>query len=127
MEGSLGEHHAGELHREAARAKAQRIVAEALERRGWRETDLARRRKSGPCELEMAARLRRETTLSLKETAARVHLGTSKTANAKLHAHKRGAAPKAFGASERMKPNEKRTKLWAVRHKRPHRTTEEIL
>jgi soluble lytic murein transglycosylase len=40
----------------------------------------------------MAARLRRQTTLSLKAIAARVHLRTSKNANAKLHKHMRGAA-----------------------------------
>ncbi len=37
--------------------------------------------------LEIAARLRRETTLSIKAIAARVHLGSSKAANANLHAH----------------------------------------
>jgi len=74
-------------------------VFEKLERRGWRETDLARRRKSDPCKLERAARLRRETPLSLKEIAARVHLGTSKTANAKLHGYMCGAAPSVRGTS----------------------------
>ncbi|HEV2391548.1 MAG TPA: hypothetical protein VG146_04205 [Verrucomicrobiae bacterium] len=37
----------------------------------------------------MAARLRRETTLSIKAIAAQVHLGSSKAANAKLHMHMR--------------------------------------
>lgn len=91
MEGSLGGHHAGELHRETARAKAERIVAEELQRHGWQEQDLVSRRKNDPAKLEIAARLRRQTTLSLKEIAARVHLGTSKTANTKLHKHMRGA------------------------------------
>jgi hypothetical protein len=33
----------------------------------------------------IAARLRRETTLSIKQIAERVQLGTSKSANARLH------------------------------------------
>ena len=89
MDGLLGEHHSGELHRQSADAKAQRIVAEELERRGWQEAELVRRRKSDPDKLAIAARLRRETTLPLKAIAERVHLGTSKTANVKLHLHMR--------------------------------------
>jgi putative transposase len=85
MEGQLGEHHSGELHRKSAEAKAERIVREELQRRGWQEAELAQRRKNDPGKLEIAARLRGETTLSIKAIAARVHLGSSKAANAKLH------------------------------------------
>jgi hypothetical protein len=60
-------------------------MAEQLERYGWQEDDLSCRRKNDPAKLEMAARLRRETMLSINAIAARVHLGTSKTANSKLH------------------------------------------
>src|SRR5439155_832819 len=84
MEGKLGEHHSGELRRETAEAKAKRIVAQELRRLGWKETELASRRKSDPAKLAIAARLRKETTLSIKSIAARVHLGTSKSANARL-------------------------------------------
>jgi hypothetical protein len=35
--------------------------------------------------MALAARLRRETTLTLRATAARVHLGSSKSANARLY------------------------------------------
>ena len=85
MEGKLREHHSGELRRESAVAKAERIVGEELARMGWTEADLAARRKHAPEKLALAARLRRETTLSIKAIAARVHLGTSKSANAQLH------------------------------------------
>jgi len=85
MEGKLGEHHSGQLRRETAEVKAERIVAEELRRLGWREPELSARRKSDPGKLALAARLRRETTLSLRAIAARVHLGTSKSANARLH------------------------------------------
>ena len=86
-EGNLGEHHSGELHRASADAKAERIIAEELKRYGWMEADLAARRKTDPLKLEIAARLRRETTLPLKAIAHRVKLGTSKAANARLHVH----------------------------------------
>jgi len=89
MEGKLGEHHSGELHRAAAEARAERIVTQELERRGWKEADLINRPKSDADKLEIAARLRRETTLSLKLIAARLHLGSSKAANTKLHNHMR--------------------------------------
>ena len=50
----------------APEAKAERVIAEELERQGWQESDLAARRKSDAVKLGMAARLRRETTLSTK-------------------------------------------------------------
>jgi hypothetical protein len=85
MEGKLGEHHAGELRRETAESKAQRIVTEELKHLGWKKSELAGRPKGDPAKLALAARLRRETTLSIKDIAARAHLGTSKSANARLH------------------------------------------
>jgi len=85
MDGRLGDHHSGALRLERAQAKAERIIAEELDRRGWKEFDLAGRHKSDPAKLAIAARLRQETTLSVKTIAARMHLGTSKSANARLH------------------------------------------
>ncbi len=101
MAGQLGDHHSGELHQGSALAKAERIVAAELARLGWQEADLLTRRKNDPDTLEIAARLRRETTLSVKAIAPRVHLGTSKAANVKLHRHmRRGSAAGAGGASQ---------------------------
>ena len=85
MESKLGQHHAGELRRETAEAKGGRIVSEELLRLGWSENELILRRKNDPDKMGIAVRLRRETTLSIKDIAARVHLGTSNTANARLH------------------------------------------
>jgi hypothetical protein len=65
MEGILGEHHSGDLHLRSAEAKAEQIIAEELQRRGWQEGQLANRRKNDPEKLELAARLRPETTLSI--------------------------------------------------------------
>ena len=51
---------------------------------GWTEPDLTVRRKRAPDKLAIAARLKRETTLSLKEITHRVGWGTSKGAHATL-------------------------------------------
>ena len=81
----LREHHAGELKRESAEGKAERIIREELKRLGWRESELAKRPKSDPAKLAIAARLRRETTLTLPWIALRLHAGTWKSLNPKLH------------------------------------------
>jgi hypothetical protein len=85
IEGKLGDHHSGELRQESAQSRADRIMGEELQRLSWTPQDVALRRKSDPDKLAIAARLRRETTLSLKEVAHQVGLGTSKGANATLH------------------------------------------
>jgi hypothetical protein len=85
MEGQLGEAHAGELRRESAEVRAERIIAEELRRLGWSEAELVERRKSDPAKLALAARLRRETTLTVGRIAHRLHLGTRKSAAVKLH------------------------------------------
>ena len=93
LEGKLGEHHAGELRRETAEAKGERIIDEELQRLGWSGRDLIMRRKNDPDKLALAVRLRRETTLSIKAIAARVHLGTPNTANMRLHQAMQASPP----------------------------------
>jgi REP element-mobilizing transposase RayT len=44
--------------------------------------------------------LRRETTLSTKAIAARVHLGSSKAANRSLHSYRRGGAVASAGQGQ---------------------------
>jgi len=100
LEGELREHHSGELHRYGAEAKAERIIGEELQRHRWAEADLLVRRKNDPVKLEMAARLRRETTLSTKAIAGRVHLGSSKAANRSLHSYMRGGAVASAGQGQ---------------------------
>lgn len=80
-----GEHHAGELHFQTAQARANRILAEELKRLGWSKKELQNRRKNDPDKLGIAARLRKETTLTIKAIAQIAHLGTSKSANVNLH------------------------------------------
>jgi hypothetical protein len=101
MDGKLGESHSGELHRETAEQKANRILAEELSRRGWTESDLAARRRSDPGKLAIAVRLRNETTLPVKWFAGRVQIGTAKGAKSVLHRSRRGPhQPKPTRADE---------------------------
>ena len=76
LEGRVGQHHLGKMRLELAQAKAERIIGEELRRLGWQEADLVSRRERDPAKLAMAVRLRRETTVSVKEIAARLRLGT---------------------------------------------------
>ena len=85
MADRLGAHHAGELRQESAETKAREILGQELKQRGWTESDLRRRRKSDREKLAMAARLRTETTLTIKRIAELLGLGTSKGANTNLH------------------------------------------
>ena len=69
-----GDHYGAEL-REAEAVHAERVVAEELRRRGWGEAELTLRRKGDPEKVEMAWRLRRETTMTLKWIAKRLKMG----------------------------------------------------
>ena len=82
----------GKIERESSAVRAERIITEELGRLGWTREQLAARRKSDPQKLALAARLRKETTLTIKDIALRLHLGTSKSANANLHQHTKGSA-----------------------------------
>ena len=80
------------------------MVGQELKRLGWKVGELGRRRKTDPDTLSIAARLRRETTLTVEKIAEMVCLGTSKSATMKLPA--RMKAPPG-GSEERRKANEK--------------------
>jgi hypothetical protein len=88
------------LHRASAEAKPERIIAEELRRQGWQEADLLARRKNDAIKQEIAARLRRVTTLSTKAIAARVHLGSSKAANRSWHSYMRGGGTASTGQGQ---------------------------
>jgi putative transposase len=85
MEGKVGENHPGQTRIETAEAKADRILAEELTRLKWTARDLATQQKSHPIKLALAAKLRQETTLSVKQIAERLHLGKPKGARTNLH------------------------------------------
>jgi REP element-mobilizing transposase RayT len=86
LDGKLGPDHAGQMRRQANLARADRIMAAELKRLRWNEAELSRRAKSDPAKLALAARLRRETTLTIQEIADRLQMGSRKSVAPKLHA-----------------------------------------
>jgi hypothetical protein len=63
--------------RESGLAKAERLWAQELDKRGWSVAHLQGRRKGDPHTIDIAARLRRETTLTLAWIAERLHMGVA--------------------------------------------------
>jgi len=72
----VGPNHYGSERRESGEQKAQRIVLEEMNRLGWEESDLERRRKGDKAKVVVAHRLRRETTMTLGRIAERLHMGS---------------------------------------------------
>jgi len=68
--------HYGQEIRESAEAKANRIVEAELRRIGWEASDLELRRKGDPQKVEIALRLRRETTMTTLWIAQRLRMET---------------------------------------------------
>ena len=68
--------HDGADRQETEEAKAQRWVREELGRLGWDQQGLQRRPKGAREKVRLAGRLRRETTMTLKWIAGRLHRGT---------------------------------------------------
>ena len=70
-----GDHYGEEL-RQADEAHAQGLLKEELKRRRWKEADLAVRPKGDPEKLDIAWRLRQETTMTLRWIAGKLHMGS---------------------------------------------------
>jgi putative transposase len=81
----MGEHHYGEERRESEENKAVRMVAAGLKEAGWKESDLASRRKGDPVKIALARRLRQETTMPLKWICERLEMGSWKAVNRRLY------------------------------------------
>jgi REP element-mobilizing transposase RayT len=79
MGGEMGEHHGGEEKQKTDEQKAQRLVREELAKRRWTEQDLKRCRKTDARKVKMAARLRRETVMTLDWIARRLQMGCRHT------------------------------------------------
>ena len=75
MAEKVGPNHYGAERQESGEEKAERMVAEELGKRRWTESSLRSRRKGDPEKVKMAARLRRETGMTLKWIAQRLHMG----------------------------------------------------
>jgi REP element-mobilizing transposase RayT len=72
----VGQSHYGAERQESGEEKAERIMREELKRRRWTEETLSSRRKGDSEKVKMAARLRRETIMTLKWIAERLHMGS---------------------------------------------------
>jgi hypothetical protein len=72
----VGRSHYGAERQESAEQKAQRIVGEELKQRGWTEASLRQLRKGDAGKVQIARRLRAETTVTLQWIAAALAMGT---------------------------------------------------
>lgn len=86
LHGQLGPDHSGEMRARAGRARAEAIITEEMKRLRWKEGEWSRRAKSDPHKLALAARLRRETTLTIAQISERLRMGSRKSVAPKLHA-----------------------------------------
>jgi putative transposase len=75
LDGKISENHFAQERIDTAEVKAEQIIQLELKSLGWTEKDLRERNKSAPEKVRMAARLRAETTLSLKRVAQRLNMG----------------------------------------------------
>jgi hypothetical protein len=72
----MGAEHYGEERAETAKALAELIIAEDLKLGRWQEADLKTRPKGDSVEVALAARLRAETTMTVRWVAERLTMGT---------------------------------------------------
>ena len=87
---SGGVSHYGAELQESATEKAERSVREGLQNLGWTEDDLATRTKGDRAKLQLAVKLRAETTMTLKWIAARLQMVTGASLSNLLLAQQRG-------------------------------------
>jgi hypothetical protein len=74
--GKRGASRYGEELVEAEEARAQRLVGEALRKKGWSDKELKARRKGDAFKVQLAAKLRAQTTVTAGWIAERLHMGT---------------------------------------------------
>jgi len=75
----VGQHHGGEEIQETEQQRAERLVRQELQKRRWAEADLKQRWKTDAGKVRIAARLRRETVMTLEWIAARLQMGSRYT------------------------------------------------
>ncbi len=81
MSERLGPEHYGEERQESQEEKAQRVVAEELRRRRWKEASLGQRAKGDPEKVKIAMRLRKETLMTVAWIAERLQMGSGELFN----------------------------------------------
>ena len=86
-----GASHYGEELVESAEAQGQRLIAEALRKRGWTVDDLKERRKGDAFKVRLATKVRAETTVTAAWIAEHLHMGTRGHLTHLLYRHARSA------------------------------------
>ncbi len=76
MSERMGAEHYGEERAERAEALAELIIAEELKRGRWQEADLKNRPQADTVKVDLAARLRAETAMTVGWIAERLAMGT---------------------------------------------------
>jgi hypothetical protein len=76
MEHQKGAEHFGPEIQESALEKARRLLSEELDKLGWKEEHLLKHPKGALQKVEIALRLRKETTMTLAWVAEHLHMGT---------------------------------------------------
>lgn len=89
MSQRLGAEHYGQERAETEEAKAERMIAEELKRRGWTAAGLEARAKGDAAKVALAARLRAETTMTVGWIAARLGMGSRGYLNHLLYRHRK--------------------------------------
>jgi hypothetical protein len=79
MHQSFGAHHGGEEREESCQGQAERLLESELKRLGWTKEDLAGRPKGDARKVQVAQRLREETTMTLAWIAERLLMGSAST------------------------------------------------
>ena len=69
-------HHYGAELVESAEARAERLLAAALQKKGWSPEDLQARPKGDPFKVRLALALRARTTVTARWIAEHLHMGT---------------------------------------------------
>ena len=70
--------------RETTEAKARRILQEELDRLGWTEPELAKRSEDDERKVQLARRLRAETSMTWQWIGEQLHLGNWRRAASRL-------------------------------------------
>ena len=72
----VGAEHYGDERHESEVVKAERLIATGLKKARWTEDHLKRERKGHPVKVRLAQELRSRTTLTVRQIAARLRMGT---------------------------------------------------
>jgi hypothetical protein len=106
MEQRFGANHYGYELNEMAEEKANRIVAEELGIAKWAESQLRVLRKGHPCKIQIARRLRKETTVTLQWIATRLHMGTRSHLNHLLYWNRRAESESSHASMQALPAKE---------------------